>query len=192
MRELSTQGRRALDELAETEWQDLWKRLRLYTYRNFGSRVKDRVKLDEVIQDAIEDTYFGNRRLPPDVNLTAFLCETIRSKISHILEKEKNKISIEEFNGLHQQSSSVVPTLNPSEYSGLTTQNEEGYQRVVYEELCSQIRRAVQPDPHLLQLAELLFAVPDLKPREIAIQINQPIQAVSNLLRRLSRKARKS
>lgn len=192
MRELSTRGRRVLDEMTEPEWEDLWKRLRVYTYKNFGPRIKDRVKLDEVIQDAIEDTYFGNRRLPPDVNLTAFLCETIRSKISHLLEKEKNKISIEGFSRSQQQSSSAVLTLNPSEYPGLTTRNEEAYQSVVYEELCDQIRRSVQPDPHLLQLAELLFATPDLKPGEIAIQINQPIQAVSNLLRRLSRKARKS
>ena len=191
MKTFSPKGRRILDELTQTEWENLWKRLRLYTYKNFAYKVRDRFNLDEVIQEAIEDTYFGNRRLPPDVNLTAFLCETVRSKVSHLLEKEKNKISIEDLKGIQQQTSFALLTENISEYPQLIYRKEEGYQRVMYEELCSKIRKSVQLDPGLVQLAELLFAVPDLKPREIAIQMNQPIKNVFNLLRRLSRRARK-
>jgi DNA-directed RNA polymerase specialized sigma24 family protein len=191
MRDVSPRGRRILDEMTQTEWENLWKKLRFYTYKNFGYKVKGRFNLDEVIQEAIEDTYFGNRRLPPDINLTAFLCETVRSKISHILEKERNKISIEEIKGAQQQTSLATLRENALEYPQLIYRHDEGYQRVMYEELCSQIRRSVQSDSCLIRLVELLFVVPDLKPREIAIQMNQPIKTVLNLLRRLNRRARK-
>lgn len=192
MMDFSTRGRTALEGLNPTEWENLWKKLRFYTYKNFGSRVNGRVNLlDEVILEAIEDTFFGNRRLPPHVDLTAFLCETIRSKIGHFLEKEKRGISIEEFKGspqeIHLTRSFGNSKLNPQR----AERAAEAYQIVEYGELCSQIREAARPDPSLLQLAELLCAVPDLKPREIASQMNQPIKNVLNLLRRLGRRARK-
>jgi DNA-directed RNA polymerase specialized sigma24 family protein len=188
MRELSKQGREALSKLTDTGRVDLYKRLRFYAYRNFSRKVQGRFDLlDEVIQEAIVDTYFGKRHLPPDVDLTAFLCETVRSKVSHILEKEKNKISIEEVEEAERQTSYSKSIEASIEGSHL----ENSYQVVVYKELCNGIRKAVRSDPSLLELAELLFAVPDLKPREIAMQMNQPINNVFNLLRRLRRRARK-
>jgi DNA-directed RNA polymerase specialized sigma24 family protein len=187
MKAPSPLGRKALDELTETEWTSLWKRLRFFTYKNFAHKVKGRVNLDEVILEAIGDAYVGKRNLPPGVNLTAFLCETIRSKISHLLRKDKGRVSIEELEAAEQLTSSARPFKRAVE-GGWT---EEGYERVAYRELCERLRKAAHPDVRLIQLAELLFATPDLKPSEIAVRTNQPVENVSNLLRRLGRRARK-
>jgi DNA-directed RNA polymerase specialized sigma24 family protein len=187
MKALSLHGRKALDDLTEAGWGSLWKRLRFFTYKNFAHKVKGRVNLDELILEAIEDTYIGKRRLPLDVNLTAFLCETIRSKVSHNLRKEKSKVSIEELKADEYLKSFASPFQKAAE--GRRT--DEGYQRVVYRELCERIQKAARPDRYLIQLAELLFVTPDLKPREIAVQMNQPVRNVFNLLKRLGRRARK-
>lgn len=183
MEELFSLGRETLEKLTEAELTTLWKRLRFFTYKNFAHKINGRANLDEVILDAIEDTYVGNRRLPPGVDLTAFLCQTVRSKVSHILSKDKNRIAVEDLEAFEQ--------LMPLESAAGGRQAEEAYQRVAYKELCDQLRKAAQPDPYLIQLAELLFVTPDLKPSEIAVQMNQPVSNVFNLLRRLGRRARR-
>ncbi len=193
MKEPSMQGRTVLAELTRAEWKDLLKRLKLYTYKNFGTKVNGRFDLlDEVIQEAIEDTYYGNRRLPPEVDLTVFLCGTIRSKIGHLLEKEKRNISIEEVEGTSQQIHLTKLFGASKQNPHLAERGEESYQGVMYKELCGQIREAAQSNTLLLQLVELLFVTPDLKPGEIALQMNQPVEKVHNLLRRLRRRIGKS
>ena len=188
MEALSSKGREALDALTKTGWESLWNRLRYFTYKNFMHKVGDRDTLDGVIQEAIEDTYFGRRRLPDGVNLTAFLCETIRSKVSHILRKEKGRVSVEELESL-EKVGALARSLQKAGGGG--REEEEAYERVAYRELCERLLKAARPDKHLTQLAELLCVTPDLKPREIAVQMNQPIRNVFNLLRRLGRRARK-
>ncbi|HEV7890144.1 MAG TPA: hypothetical protein VGP08_05875 [Pyrinomonadaceae bacterium] len=188
MKALSSSGRKALDALTETGWRSLWKRLRFFTYKNFARKVRGRVNLDEVILEAIEDTYIGRRRLPDDVDLTAFLCETIRSKVSHILRKEKGRVSVEELESLEKVGALAS---NLHKVVGGGHAEGEAYERVAYRELCERLLKAARQDRYLVQLAELLFATPDLKPRELAAQMNQPVKNVFNLLRRLGRRARK-
>jgi DNA-directed RNA polymerase specialized sigma24 family protein len=191
MRQFSSLAKKRLDLLTEDDWKDLWKRLRLYTYRNFGYKVRGRFNLDEVIQDAIGDAYSGRRRLPPEVNLIAFLCEVVRSKMSHLLKGEEKRISIEE-KSVGSEPLDLTLENFLKQNLRLTRLGNESEQNIIYSELCGQIRRAVGSDTNLTELAELLFIKPDLRPREIAVELNKPVSTVYSMLKQLSKRARKS
>jgi DNA-directed RNA polymerase specialized sigma24 family protein len=195
MREHSTEGRLALDELTRSGsgLEELWRKLRLHTHAKFGYLVRRRFNLDEVVLEAIEDTYFGERQLPPDVDLFFFLSQTIRSKVSHLLEKEKRRrkwnLSFEEVEVTQPQVHLSKPFGLPEQRPQFAERNVEAYRGVAYQELCGRIVK-VATEPDLRRVAELLFATPDLKPGEIAEQLNLPVKSIRNLLRRLGRKAR--
>src|SRR4051812_6542652 len=105
MAELSPQVSPQFD-MSEAELKELLKRLRLFTYKNYGWLLK-RIRaldLEEVIFEAIEDTFLGNRRWPPrdangkekDVAFLYFLCQTIRSKISNLMKQSQRHVSIQD------------------------------------------------------------------------------------------------
>jgi hypothetical protein len=177
-----------LADMSEKELHDLWKRLRLFTYKRFGKRTKGvrGINLDEVILDAIEDTFFGKRRWPPlddqghdkQISLFFFLCQTIRSKVSHIIEHEKKKQSIneEDTESLNQKG---MYKLQASEQTDAES---------IYNQLSNRIRQAVKSDPLLKQIVELWIADPDLKPKDIARNLKVKDETIRNAQKRLNRK----
>src|ERR1051325_7298453 len=106
MRNLSPRSK-SLPSLTEAEWEEIWRRLRLYTWKRFRW-LNDRTgqDLDEIAHQAMVDTWTGKRRWPPidrltglennKVTLFVFLCETVRSLVSHVWEREKARVSFDE------------------------------------------------------------------------------------------------
>lgn len=181
-----------LARMNEADWKDLYKRLRLFAYMNYGwLQVKvGGLELEEVITEAIEDLYLGTRLWPvvdkqgrdKQVSLCVFLCQTIRSKVSHILEKEKRKIYLDE----------NPEDENPNFYDQLMlAQTIQGTdQEVIYSQLCEKLLEVVRQDSFLTKIVTLLTETPDLKPLDIAKLLNLPVTDIRNALKRLSRKLR--
>ncbi len=99
MTKVSDQTHKSLDQITDEEWMAIWRRLRLYAIHNYGwtqSTVGVGLDLEAIVQEAILDTLTGVRRWPPvDKQGTPkdeplfFLCQTVRSKVSHATEREK-------------------------------------------------------------------------------------------------------
>jgi hypothetical protein len=178
--------------MTEAEWKDLYKRARLYSYMNYGwlqSKIGGLV-LEDVIIDAIEDIYFGTRQWPvldkqgrdKKVSLCVFVCQTIRSKVSHILEKEKRR-------GYQDEG----PEAEQSEFLAELMRAQTIYgpdQRVAYQELCERLLDSVSDDPFLTRIVRRYIETPDLEPRDLAKQMKLPVTEIRNALKRLSRRLR--
>jgi len=178
--------------MTEAEWKDLYKRARLYAYMNYGwlqAKIGGLI-LDDVIIEAIEDIFFGARQWPvidkqgrdKKVSLCVFVCQTIRSKVSHILEKEKRKIYLDE-SGEDEHSEFLAEMMKAQRVYGAD-------QRVIYNQLCERLLESVRDDPFLTRILRKLIETPDLEPRDIAKQMTLPVTEVRNALKRLSRRLR--
>jgi hypothetical protein len=130
-------------DLTEDELWDLYARLRYFTHKRYGwlqQRVSGGVDLDALIQDAILDVITGMRKSPPHVPLFILLCQTIRSKASHLWEKEKGRLSIEGWQKTH--SPAVLEYLVrdfSSEHPHLLRPTEPSDQQAIYSQLCNKI-----------------------------------------------------
>jgi len=192
-------GKEYLSRLTEEEWIDIWKRLRLFTYRNYRwITLRSGLDLDEVILDAIEDVYFGKRHLIPNISIVVFLCAVIRSKISHIWERERKKVSIdrlrEEEMDSERFSSEVFDTIFDTLLEGqssLRFQRVESDQQTVYNELVTRILETIQGDLVLTRIVQLLIETPDLRPKDIAQELSLSQEEVRKARRRLKRRLQK-
>jgi DNA-directed RNA polymerase specialized sigma24 family protein len=181
----------SLADMSQEELLDLWKRLRLFTHKHYGwlTRKIGGLDLDEVITDAIEDTFLGKRRWPPvdaqgqdkQIPLFTFLCQIIRSKISHIIKREKKMRSID--------SDEELESLNQNELHTLRA-HEQTDEQARYNELSDDLRKAVKPDPILEQIVELLVIKPDMKPNDIAENLKITDGILHNAQKRLTRKVK--
>ena len=181
-----------LARITEADWKDIYKRVRAFAYGNFGWLQKriGALDLEEVITEAIEDTYFGTRRWPvldkqgqdKKVSLVTFLCQTVRSKVSHILEKEKRKVYLEDGpEDERSQFQAQSPTAQ-------TIQNID--EEVIYYQLCEKLLESLRQDVLLTKIAKLYIEMPDLKPKDIAEHLGLSVTDVRNAQKRLSRKLR--
>lgn len=178
--------------MTEAEWRDLYKRARVYAYMNYGwlqSKIGGFV-LEDVIIEAIEDTYFGTRQWPvmdkqgqeKKVSLCVFVCQTIRSKVSHILDREKRKIYLDE-SPEAEQSEFLAELMRAQTIRGPD-------QAVIYQQLCERLLDSVRDDPFLARILRRLIETPDLEPRDLAKQMKLPVTEIRNALKRLSRRLR--
>lgn len=182
-----------LSQMTEAEWNDLYKRIRLYSYKTYGwlqTKVSG-LDLETVMQESIEDVYFGVRHWPvvdehgteKNISLCAFLCQTIRSKVSHILEEGKRKVSLDgNPDDGRLEFTSIAYLLKVR-----TAQDCE--HQAIYNQLASKLLQAVRQDTRLTEITKLLIEIPDLQPRDIAQRMGLSIEEVRNALRRLGRKA---
>jgi DNA-directed RNA polymerase specialized sigma24 family protein len=185
----------SLSRMTEAEWKDIYKRVRLFAYKNYGwLQVKiSGLDIETVIQDAVEDTLFGLRRWPAvdedgndkNVSLCVFLCQTVRSKISHLLEQQKNKVSIDE-----NPEDEKLEVLFQSYLSGFRS-GQGSEQQAIYNQLSVKLIEAVHPDTLLTQIVKLYIDMPDLKPSDVAERLGIPVKEVLNAQRRLVRKTQK-
>lgn len=193
MRSLSPRAREFQD-LSDEELRDLYKRLRLFTYKHYGwlrHNLTEGSDLDSLIQDAIADVFTGVRGAPPDLSLFTFLCQTIRSKASHLWEKEKKLHYVKEMPEI--QSAATLEQL----LSGLSTENSYSSQmsggsdrQAMYNQLCEQILALVQDDSLLTSIVQLWIETPDLKPQEIADELSVPVRTLQKAQKRLRRKVK--
>lgn len=191
MRVRSVTAREFFDSLSLDQWGELRNRLRHFTYKKYGwlSKHIRGLNLDEIVLDAIEDTYFGIRQWPleenrnKDVSMFVFLCQTIRSKVSHLVEQENKKLPINDIldEGRPESLSHIRQIVLKS--------NEQSDQQAIYNALCRLIIESVRSDPILTMIAKYCVENPDSKPKEIAADLGLPIAEVRNAQKRFCRKA---
>jgi CRP-like cAMP-binding protein len=90
-----------LSSLSEVQWEDLFKRLLMFTHKRYGwLKELSGWDLQDIVQQAIIDTLDGKWRWPPKDSQTAvaqnlslflFLCNVIRNDVSHLREMERRK-----------------------------------------------------------------------------------------------------
>jgi hypothetical protein len=192
----------SLSRLSQEEWEELWRRLRLYTWKRFRW-LNDRTgeDLDAIAHQAIVDTWTGKRRWPPlnrltglendKVTLFVFLCETVRSLVSHVWEREKVRISFDDAPSSY--------SLNDREFIekllGITYEKNAFYAAphkvealADYDGLTRLVLRIVEDDAPLISIVHLWCSDPDLKPSQIAVSLKltmPEMQAAQKRLRRL-------
>ena len=185
---LSPKAKQVFEQMKEAEWQRLRKRLLYFGYRNYAdSDRKLGYHLDDAVQDAIVDVVTGIRRWPPvdqhgqekDVSLFVFLCQVVRSKISHVLTKKSREIQLVDVEGLD---------FSFDELNIPAAQENDLESKLAYAEFSTRLLELVSDDDTLTKLVQLLIKAPDLRPQEIAPMLGISIQEIRNAQKRLSRR----
>lgn len=177
MRVLASNIEEVLDRYTEEDWDDVWKRLKRFSYTYFRGRGLD---LDGLIQDAIKDVIVRKRRWPPGVDFVTLLCQIIRSKANHLSKRGGLFMSIEEAPPLQLQAPGE--TLYPA-------RREREDRQLAYSKLCSKIKQIIREDELLCRMVNMWLEEPELKPRGVARRLGVTIEAVRNGQKRLSRVA---
>ena len=196
-----------LSSMAEEELVDLYNRLRLFTYkRYYWLRDRPNLDLEGIIQEAIIDTLQGNRRWPPagkdtvevkQISLFVFLCNVIRSKVSHACEREKRQVSLESI-----QENTSLPEPQPedstdrvheallhesaNDYLNLVSR-EDPHRQLLRKEVTAKMLDLVSHDATLTQILRLWLEEPDLRPRQIVERTGLPVKQVYRTLKRLQK-----
>jgi DNA-directed RNA polymerase specialized sigma24 family protein len=184
-----------LYKLTKEDWSDYYNRLLLFASRKYGHNqiVNGTIDLEEVIQDAIVDILQGIRHWPPvgaqggtkNISLYCFLCQIVRSKVSHILEQKKRIVSLDSI--LEDE----LPALLKLVIRMTTDPMQCSDQQALYNELCRWIINAAGDDALLKNIADLLTKEPDLQPKDIAQRLNLSEMEVRNAIKRLARRAKR-
>ncbi len=172
-----------LDPRTEDEWRDVINRLRRIAYKHYyWLPVKVRgADLDGLINDTLVDTLTGKRLRPPGVNLVTFLANVLRSKINHLLEREKKVVSLEDMSLARPGTAVESPYL---------VRPEEKERQEAFRRMCERLRELVAGDEVLCKIVGLRLSNPDIKAREIARELNLTADELRNAQKRLSRRAR--
>ena len=184
--------RGGLESITETQWAQILQKLRLHTWRRYRS-LSERLglDLDDVVHQALVDTLDGKRSWPnEEVDLFYFLCEVVRSIISHRLEREKRNVPFEnlESRGSVDDSdlASVEAMIGGS--IGEYLRYESIYNRLVYDRLIEQMYELVKDDQELINIVGLWSTDPNLKPSELAEELGVSIGEIRNAQKRLRRR----
>jgi DNA-directed RNA polymerase specialized sigma24 family protein len=190
-----------LESLTEEEWTEILQKLRLYTRKRYGFlHYKLGLDLDDVVYQAIADTLQGKRRWPPvdrvsgdtrkDVSLFVFLCNVVSSIVSHRMEEERRKVSIERITPSDFREDSDVASLEAvaNVSIGEYLRCEAIYNRLVYVQLTKRMRELVSDDEELTEIVGLWSEDPGLKPSEIAEQLGLDIGKMRSAQKRLRRR----
>lgn len=183
MDHLSSGNGGPFDDFTAKDFEDLWKRLRNHTHFHYWwlpSRIGDGVDLDDLAAQAICDTLSNKREKPPGVNLVTFLINVIKSKVSHLLEKEAR------LQARGNLSEHLAPAGAHGETQGLPPPGDDQPQND--DALLVKIRELVGDDGLLMGIVELWYHTPDLKPKQIAETLGIPMQEMRNAQKRLRRR----
>lgn len=146
--------------------------------------------LDDVVHQALVDTLEGKRHWPKeDVDLFYFLCEVVRSLISHRVEQEKRNVPLESIGPRAAEESelaSVEAMIGGS--IGEYLRYESIYNRLVYERLIERMYELVGDDEELINIVGLWSKDPSLKPGELAKAMGLSIGEIRNAQKRLRRR----
>lgn len=181
------------ESITEKEWAQLLQKLRLHTWRRYRSLSEWLgLDLDDVVHQALVDTLSGKRRWPrEEVDLFHFLCEVVRSLVSHRLEQEKRNVPLESIGQRAADDSelaSVEAMIGGS--IGEYLRYESIYNRLVYDSLIERMRELVKDDQELIDIVGLWSTDPSLKPSEIARELGVSIGEIRNAQKRLRRRLR--
>ncbi|MGA9773525.1 MAG: sigma-70 family RNA polymerase sigma factor [Blastocatellia bacterium] len=181
-----------LYKLTEEDWKDYYNRLTLFAYKKYGhSILNGTIDIEEVIQDVIVDVLLGIRHWPPvndqgqtrDISFFYFLCQIVRSKVSHMLGQKKRMVSLDSI------LDDEMPELLELVIRITTDLMQSSDRQALYNERCWWIFKAAGDDVLLKRIADLLTKEPDLKPKDIAQRLNLSETEVRNAIKRLARRA---
>ncbi len=181
MEVLSLDIKDVLKNYTPEQWEELWKRLKRYTYKHYywlPSEIGG-VELDELIQDAIKDAIDRKRHWPPNLDLVTFLCGVIRSKAGHMSEKPRILCSIEDIPEAYLQTS-------PDALYTSRRESEDRHSACL--QLCDKVREVVSGDELLSKIVNMWLDDADLKPRELARRLGVSIEKIRSAQKRLRRK----
>lgn len=179
----SHENQAQLDARVEDKWRDAINRLKHYTYIHYywlPMKVRG-ADLDDLVSEAIVDTLRGRRIRPPDVNLVTFLTHVVDSKVSHLLDKEKKVVPLEDVSPARL----VTPVDSP-----YAIRPEEKERQEVSQRICERLRKLVDGDEDLRRIVDVRLAKPELKARQIARELGMTPDELRNALKRLSRRAK--
>jgi hypothetical protein len=190
-----------IKEVTRDEWTEIWSKLRLYAWKRFGW-LHDRIglDLDEIVHKAIHDTLIGVRRWPPvktktgeikKVDLFYFLCQVVRSNVSHEWEREKKRVPIDSVGNGYDQDEYHLKSLETLIYEAA-----EAYPYLVHpipidrqlidKEFEQKVFDLLENDEILTKVLKLLYA--GVKPLTIAQELGMTIEEVRAAQKRLRRK----
>ncbi len=164
-----------LTGLTKSEWEELSLRLLLFTERMLREHIppSERIGLNaqDFVQEAIMAYLDGERIKPKDIDLFFFLAMVIRSKISHLLAKEKR----------WSDEHPLVRTSKSFETDAIGEPMDDPYLR-------EQILKLFADDEVLSKITTLMLEDPQLQPRDLAVTLGVPIRAIYDAKRRLKHK----
>ena len=176
----------APERLLVADWDDILPRIRLWAH-HFHNRYLKQIRAapspDDLVQEAIVKLYTGRRALPDHVPLLTVLINNIQSDIWNFLTKEGytkkdsagkgrkgwgRHVALEDWVRMHDERG-IPPA---SELRGLY--------EAVYDK--------IQDDAMLVDMVDLLFEDPLLKPRDLARLMGKTVKDINNAQKRLRRK----
>jgi hypothetical protein len=173
-----------LSGMPEEEVYDLWKRLRLFAYSQYGW-LKDNYgwDIENEISASICAAFDGTRKWPAETeNLTIykFICGILYSKASHFLEKEKKveKIPLDD--------SSVGEISRVENFPRSSNPDHQIY----ISQLCKKLKALFCSDPLVIRIIHYLEEMPDMKIKEIIEYTGLGENEIRNAMKRLDRKAK--
>lgn len=193
----------ALETITEEQWIEMWHKLRLHTAKKYRWLLR-RLSLEpgDLANQAIVDTLQGRRQWPSinaqtglineDLSLFAFLCGVVRSNASHLWEREKANLPIENIERTNGRRNVIPQSLEtilaqPLDHH-LTLANAENIeQRIINNQKTERICSFVAEDKELVRVITELRKDPALKPRELAEILGLSIEKVRNAQKRLRR-----
>lgn len=192
-----------LSSITMEEWTIMYQKLRLHTHkRYYWLRRELGEDLDEIAHRAILDTMTGTRRWPPidkqtegvrgGISLFSFLCEVVRSNVSHIWEREKRRVSIETSSATQDEEDHgqriFENLLNEAarKYPNLVRPDDTESQ-VFYNRIVDKMLEMVAGDQECSEIVKLWSKEPDLKPSEIGEILGLPMPKVRAAQKRLRR-----
>jgi len=195
-------GKNELKSISSEEWDDTYKRLRLYTWKRY-KWLHDRmgVDLDDFVHAAISDTLQEKRHWPPtdeqgrpkDVSLFFFLCQVVRSKVYHFWNRESQNISLNlieqdhTFEEFPPESFELSAGESVGGRSGLM-HTRLADRDAIDNEFRRRLRNLVAGDDELMKIVELIIEDPRSNPREIAASLGLDIKRVYAAQKRLRRR----
>lgn len=188
---------KSLRDISDAQWQEMSKKLRIHTWKKWGWLSKlTGIDLDDIAQQAIVDTLMGKRRWPPvdaatgipkSVGLFCFLCQTVRSLISHHGRGGPQTI---DFERLDSPGGGGPPYENAVAglYPPFLVRTYDIERAAEYNNLTEKMLELTSEDSELSRLVRLWRACPDLKPRELAEELNLTMPELRAAQKRLKRR----
>jgi len=167
-----------LESLTQTEWEELYLRLRYFAYKYYSHLAKRGTILEDLIHDSIIYCCSAHRVRPQDVSIFNFICAVIRSNTSHYFEKESRRAKLNS----GRQSTKFSSSESMSEYENL---------RIDLLSTMKRVEEEIKDDDELNIIHQSMINDPEIKPSEIADSHNLSIDKVKNARKRYIRLVKK-
>lgn len=151
------------------------------------------VDLRDIVHESYIDVLQGVRSGPSELPVVVLVCNTVKSKVSHLWDKERRRLVQKELqegdydDHANTQVELITDQLREAQRYMVQTAGRSDEQ-MIYNELCKIILEKVGDDKTLAGIVELYFTDPDMKPQDIAKKLCLTPKDVYQALRRLRRR----